>query len=169
MGYVFQNAALFDSLTVEDNVLFGVRRKERLSRSREQEILSRYLEAVSLAGVEKFYPHQLSGGMQKRVGLARALAMEPEIIFYDEPTSGLDPSVAYSIDELIVRTRDSLGVTSIVVTHDLRSAARIADRVAFLEEGKISFLGSFEDLSKSPSETIQRLLQLTDSKKLKVS
>jgi phospholipid/cholesterol/gamma-HCH transport system ATP-binding protein len=107
--------------------------------------------------------------MQKRVGLARALAMEPEIIFYDEPTSGLDPSVAYSIDELIVRTRDSLGVTSIVVTHDLRSAARIADRVAFLEEGKISFLGSFEDLSKSPSETIQRLLQLTDSKKLKVS
>lgn len=145
LGLVFQYAALFDSLTVEDNVLFGLRRTGRIARTEEKEILSRLLEQVGLEGVEAKVPSELSGGMRKRVGLARALCMEPQVLLYDEPTSGLDPVTAYSIDRLIVETRDRLGLTSLVVSHDVSSIFRVADRIIFLHQGEILFNGSPAD------------------------
>ncbi len=153
LGLVFQYAALFDSLNVEDNVLFGLRRKGGVAKSAEKETLSRLLEQVGLEDVESKLPSELSGGMRKRVGLARALAMEPQVLLYDEPTSGLDPVTAYSIDRLIVDTRDRLGVTSLVVSHDVSSIFRVADRIIFLHKGEILFNGSpveFRDHQDGP-------------------
>lgn len=137
IGLVFQYAALFDSLTVYDNVAFGVVNNRKLRRGEVDAIVAKWLAEVDMRGTERLFPAQLSGGMQKRVGLARALAMEPKVLLYDEPTSGLDPVIARSIDDLIVSTRDRLGMTSVVVSHDIRSIFRIADRVAMLEEGTI--------------------------------
>lgn len=137
MGMVFQYAALFDSLTVFENVVFGLRFHERLP---EQELRARareQLAAVGMEGTEALLPSQLSGGMRKRVGLARALATGPRVVFYDEPTSGLDPIVAGMIDELIVEVRNRTGVTSLIVSHDVRSVLRHADRVALLYDGRI--------------------------------
>lgn len=142
LGLVFQYAALFDSLNVEENILFGLRRKGGVSRSDEKEILNRLLEQVGLEDIETKLPSELSGGMRKRVGLARALAMEPQVLLYDEPTSGLDPVTAYSIDRLIVDTRDRIGLTSLVVSHDVTSIFRVADRIIFLHQGEILFNGS---------------------------
>lgn len=137
IGLVFQYAALFDSLTVYDNVAFGVVNNRKLRRGEVDAIVAKWLAEVDMRGTERLFPAQLSGGMQKRVGLARALAMEPKVLLYDEPTSGLDPVIARSIDDLIVSTRDRLGMASVVVSHDIRSIFRIADRVAMLEEGTI--------------------------------
>ncbi|HEY5345151.1 MAG TPA: ABC transporter ATP-binding protein [Verrucomicrobiae bacterium] len=136
-GMVFQGAALFDSMTVAENVAFSLRQHEHFT---EQEITQRVaaaLDMVDLPGTENKNPAELSGGMRKRVGLARAIIYEPQILLYDEPTTGLDPIVSDSIDKLIIRVRDQLKVTSIVVTHDMRSARRVGNHVLMLHEKKI--------------------------------
>jgi phospholipid/cholesterol/gamma-HCH transport system ATP-binding protein len=137
VGVVFQGAALFDYLSVEENILFAVQRQRKLGKKEQRELIAKLLETVGLSGTEALMPNELSGGMRKRVGLARALASEPEILFYDEPTSGLDPVTAYAIDGLINEVDVNLHATSVVVTHDVRSALRVADRVIFLSEGRI--------------------------------
>ena len=158
MGMVFQYAALFDYLSVAENVLFGVRRQRKLSSKQASEFVAEQLEAVGLAGVQDLLPNELSGGMRKRVGLARALATEPKVLLYDEPTSGLDPVTAYSIDQLIVETRDRTGATSIVVSHDVTSVLRVADRIAFLEEGHLLFLGTPTEFRNSHQASIDELV-----------
>jgi len=136
-GMVFQGAALFDSMTVAENVAFGLRRHEHLTESEISRRVAKTLEMVDLPGTENKSPAELSGGMRKRVGLARAIIYEPQIVLYDEPTTGLDPIVSDSIDKLIIRVRDHLKVTSIVVTHDMRSARRVGNRVLMLHEKKL--------------------------------
>jgi phospholipid/cholesterol/gamma-HCH transport system ATP-binding protein len=159
MGLVFQYAALFDYLDVRDNVLFGVRRKRNVKRKDEGEFVARMLAQVGLEGKERLLPSELSGGMRKRVGLARALAMEPNVLLFDEPTSGLDPITAYSIDQLIVETRDRLGMTCVVVSHDVTSVFRVADRIAFLEAGRLVFHGSPEEFRVASQGDIRELVE----------
>ena len=136
-GMVFQGAALFDSMSVAENVAFGLRRHEHLTEAEIAKRVAAALDMVDLPGTEKKNPAELSGGMRKRVGLARAIIYEPQILLYDEPTTGLDPIVSDSIDKLIIRVRDQLKVTSIVVTHDMRSARRVGNHVLMLHEKKI--------------------------------
>ncbi|MBX3115257.1 MAG: ATP-binding cassette domain-containing protein [Fimbriimonadaceae bacterium] len=166
MGLVFQYAALFDSLNVRDNILFGIRRQKHLSRFEEDEVLAKLLDQVGLEGVERMMPSELSGGMRKRVGLARALCMEPQLLLYDEPTSGLDPVTAYSIDRLIVDTRDRLGLTSVVVSHDVSSIFRVADRILFLHQGELLFNGSPEAFRSEKEGPIGELIQKAKSESL---
>jgi phospholipid/cholesterol/gamma-HCH transport system ATP-binding protein len=156
MGLVFQYAALFDYLNVADNVLFGVRRAKHVGDKRE--FVKQRLADVGLEGVEDLMPSELSGGMRKRVGLARALALEPKVLLFDEPTSGLDPVTAYSIDQLIVATRDRLGMTCVVVSHDVNSVFRVADQIAFLEGGKLTFKGAPEEFEKENTGAIGELV-----------
>ena len=137
MGMVFQYSALFDSMTVGDNVAFGLREHTNKSETEIQQIVQEKLHLVGLDGVERMMPPELSGGMQKRVSLARAIAIEPEIILYDEPSSGLDPIMTEKIDELIIHTQRELHVTSVVVTHDMASACRIADCIAMVYAGEL--------------------------------
>jgi len=158
MGLVFQYAALFDSLTVYDNIIFGVARHKRLQRKELDAIVRERLEQVELEGIEKKYPAELSGGMQKRVGLARALAVKPSIVFYDEPTSGLDPITANTIDELIMDTRRREGVSSVVVSHHLPSIFRISDKVAMLYEGRIIIYGTPQEVQASPDPIVQTFI-----------
>ncbi len=139
-GILFQGAALFDSLNIYDNVAFGLRRQDTPEESIRR-IVPETLAQVGLKNVEEKRVSELSGGMQKRVGLARSIAMKPEIMLYDEPTTGVDPITGGAVDRLIVHTRDTFGVTSVVVTHDIRSAYRIADRIAMLYNGKIIYEG----------------------------
>ena len=136
-GMVFQGAALFDSMTVAENVAFGLCRHENLTESEIARRVTKTLEMVDLPGTENKNPAELSGGMRKRVGLARAIIYEPQIVLYDEPTTGLDPIVSDSIDKLIIRVRDHLKVTSIVVTHDMRTARRVSNHVLLLHDKKI--------------------------------
>ena len=136
-GMVFQGAALFDSMTVAENVAFGLRRHEHFTEAEIAKHVAAALDMVDLPGTENKNPAELSGGMRKRVGLARAIIYEPQIVLYDEPTTGLDPIVSDSIDKLIIRVRDHLRVTSIVVTHDMRSARRVGNRVLMLHAKKI--------------------------------
>jgi len=136
-GMVFQGAALFDSMTVAENVAFAFRRQKILTAGEIARRVAAALEMVDLPGTENRKPAELSGGMRKRVGLARAIIYEPQIVLYDEPTTGLDPIVSDSIDKLIIRVRDQLKVTSIVVTHDMRSARRVGNRVMMLHEKKL--------------------------------
>jgi len=136
-GMVFQGAALFDSMTVAENVAFGLRRHDHFTEAEITRRVAQVLDIVDLPGTENKNPAELSGGMRKRVGLARAIIYEPQIVLYDEPTTGLDPIVSDSIDKLIIRVRDHLKVTSIVVTHDMRSARRVGNRVLMLHEKKI--------------------------------
>ncbi|MCU0315830.1 MAG: ATP-binding cassette domain-containing protein [Fimbriimonadaceae bacterium] len=159
LGLVFQYAALFDYLNVSENVLFGIRRKKHLSAKQAKEIVSQRLNEVGLAGKENLMPNELSGGMRKRVGLARALAMEPHVLLYDEPTSGLDPVTAYSIDQLIVETRSRTQATSVVVSHDVSSVFRVADRIAFLHKGQLLFLGTPEEFRDDLSPQIKELVE----------
>lgn len=160
VGLVFQFAALFDSLNVKDNVLFGLRRQKKLSKQQEDETVDYLLRTVALdPAIIGQMPSQLSGGMRKRVGLARTLAMAPKLLLYDEPTSGLDPVTAYSIDKMIVEMRRNLGLTSIVVSHDVASVFRVADRVAFLHGGELVFTGSPEEFRNSDKEAIRELVQ----------
>ena len=151
MGMVFQYSALFDSMTVGDNVAFGLREHTQLSEERIAAIVREKLHLVGLDGVEQLMPGELSGGMKKRVSLARAIAIEPSIIFYDEPSSGLDPIMTEKIDELIIHTQKALHVTSVVVTHDMASACRIADRIAMIYEGELIAV-----------DTVARFQQLKD-------
>ena len=159
MGLVFQYAALFDSLNVYDNIVFGVtRHREKVKRAELNQIVHDRLAEVQLEGLEKQYPSQLSGGMQKRVGLARALAMQPSIVFYDEPTSGLDPITSNAIDELIMDTRQRLKVTSVVVSHHLPSIFRISDRVAMLHQGEIVIEDTPAAVKNSPNAIVRAFL-----------
>ena len=137
MSMVFQEAALWDSLTIYDNIALALRVHKHLSRAEIDRSIRENLELVGLHGIENAYPAELSGGMKKRVGVARAIAIRPRYLLYDEPTTGLDPINANIINNLILRLDKHLGVTSIVVTHDINSVERIADRVAMLHEGKI--------------------------------
>jgi phospholipid/cholesterol/gamma-HCH transport system ATP-binding protein len=151
-GMLFQGAALFDSMTVAENVGFALRREKNLKRDELDRRVSEALEMVELPGIEGKKPSELSGGMRKRVGLARAIVYRPEIVLYDEPTTGLDPIVADSIDQLIVRVRDRLNVTTVVVTHDMRSARRVGQRIVMLHEGRIYVEGTPDEIfgSKDP-------------------
>ncbi|WP_297568361.1 ABC transporter ATP-binding protein [uncultured Anaerovibrio sp.] len=137
MGMVFQYSALFDSMSVGDNVAFGLREHTDYDEEKIMNIVREKLDLVGLPGTESMMPDELSGGMKKRVSLARAIAFNPEIIFYDEPSSGLDPIMTEKIDELIISTQKKLGVTSVVVTHDMGSAVKIANRIAMIHEGEL--------------------------------
>lgn len=141
VGFVFQFAALFDSMTIADNVAMGLRRAGKLSEKEIGERVRESLSLVDLDGVEEKFPNELSGGMRKRAGVARAVALRPRYLLYDEPTTGLDPVTVTMIDRLILRMSEELGVTSLVITHDLESAYRISDHLAMLHEGKIRWQG----------------------------
>ena len=157
-GMVFQGAALFDSMTVAENVAFGLRRHEHLT---EGEIASRVagiLEMVDLPGTENEKPAELSGGMRKRAGLARAIVYEPQIVLYDEPTTGLDPIVSDSIDQLIVRVRDRFKVTTVVVTHDMRTARRVGQRVMMLHDKRIYASGTPEEIFASRDAVVRQFI-----------
>lgn len=158
MGMLFQSAALFDSLNVEENIAFGLRRHTHLSDTAIHHLVSEKLEMVGLPGTNYLMPSELSGGMRKRVGLARAIAMEPEIILYDEPTTGLDPIMTSAIDELHLSLKKRLGVTSIVVTHDLKSAYRVCDRIALHYGGEIVEIGTKEQIINSPNPLVQQFI-----------
>ena len=155
MGMVFQYSALFDSMTVGENVAFGLREHKHLPEAEIQRIIREKLDLVGLPGVENKLPGELSGGMKKRVGLARAIAIEPEIIFYDEPSSGLDPITTTKIDELIVDMQHKLGVTSVVVTHVMASACRIADRIAMVYEGELIAVDTVKKFQELQDERVQ--------------
>jgi phospholipid/cholesterol/gamma-HCH transport system ATP-binding protein len=158
-GMLFQWGALFDSLTVWENVGFGLRWQARLTEGEIRKIASEKLELLGLRNVEDLMPSQLSGGMKKRVSLARAIAMKPEILLYDEPTTGLDPIMADAINELIVEMKEKLKVTSITITHDMKSAYKIGDRIAMLCQGKIIEVGSPEEIKNSPNPIVQQFIQ----------
>ena len=148
MGMVFQYSALFDSMTVGENVAFGLREHKKLKESRIASIVREKLHLVGLDGSEHMMPGELSGGMKKRVSLARAIAIDPEIILYDEPSSGLDPITTAKIDDLIITMQKELRVTSVVVTHDMASACYIADRIAMLHKGSLIALDTVEGFRK---------------------
>lgn len=157
-GMLFQSAALFDSMTVAGNVGFALRREKNLTATEISRRVSEALAMVDLPGTENKKPSELSGGMRKRVGLARAIVYRPEIVLYDEPTTGLDPIVADSIDQLIVRVRDRLNVTSLVVTHDMRSARRVGQRIVMLHEGKIYVEGTPDEIFASTDPIVRKFV-----------
>jgi phospholipid/cholesterol/gamma-HCH transport system ATP-binding protein len=159
MGFVFQYAALFDSMTVAENVAFGVRRHFNYSRQQIERLVEEKLRIVGMEGTGHLLPEQLSGGMQKRVGLARALAMEPLILLYDEPTSGLDPVTTTGIDELTMHLRDAYGVTSVIVSHHIPSIFRVADRIAMIYQGEIIAVGTPEEIQKSDNAVVQQFIR----------
>ena len=157
-GMLFQGSALFDSMTVAENVGFALRRERKWTVQEISEKVTEALAMVELPGIENRKPSELSGGMRKRVGLARAIVYRPEIILYDEPTTGLDPVVADSIDRLIISIRERFKVTSIAVTHDMRSAGRIAQRILMLYQGKIHFTGTPEEIFKCADPVVHRFV-----------
>jgi|HubBroStandDraft_1064217.scaffolds.fasta_scaffold35253_2 phospholipid/cholesterol/gamma-HCH transport system ATP-binding protein len=154
MGFLFQHAALYDSLTVEENVAFPLRRHTKMTASERANRVRQLLAGVGMEGEFNKMPGDLSGGMQKRVGLARALAVEPGILLLDEPTAGLDPITSREIDELILKLQEERDVASIVVTHDLHSAKTIADRIVLLHKGNAVIEGTFEELERSDDEFV---------------
>ncbi|MBR0103890.1 MAG: ABC transporter ATP-binding protein [Selenomonadaceae bacterium] len=162
MGMVFQYSALFDSMTVGDNVAFGLVEHTDYSKEKIQAIVREKLHQVGLEGVEDRMPNELSGGMKKRVSLARAIAFEPEIIFYDEPSSGLDPITTNRIDELIIETQRALKVTSIVVTHDMVSACRIANRIAMVYNGELIAVDTPDNFKKIQDQRVKEFFRLID-------
>jgi len=166
-GILFQGAALFDSMNIFDNVAFGLRRRS-LDEDEVKRIVDESLYKVGLSGVENKRPSELSGGMQKRSGLARAIALRPEIMLYDEPTTGVDPITAGVVDNLIMQMRDSFNITSIVVTHDITSAYRISDRIAMLYEGEIIFTGTAEEIRNSENPYIRQFIEGTVNGPIKV-
>ncbi len=157
-GMLFQGAALFDSLTVAENVSFGLRRVTAFSEDRIQAVVREKLALVGLKGIEDLKPAELSGGMKKRVGLARAIAMNPEVILYDEPTTGIDPIMADAVNELILEMQKKLSVTSLVVTHDMVSAYKIADRIALLHEGRIVEVGTPDHIKRSRDPLVKQFV-----------
>ena len=159
IGYVFQFAALFDSMSIADNVAMGLR---RIPGMYDEEIVSRVRESLALVELEEIedrYPSELSGGMVKRAGLARAIATRPKYLLYDEPTTGLDPVTVTVIDRLIVRMKEELGVTGIVVTHDIESAYRISDRIAMLHDGRIRTFGTVDEIKESDDLLLRSFLE----------
>jgi phospholipid/cholesterol/gamma-HCH transport system ATP-binding protein len=159
VGMLFQGSALFDSLSVGENVAYGLREHYRWPEDKVQARVAECLESVGLPGTEAMRPADLSGGMKKRVGLARALAPGPEIILYDEPTTGLDPSNTRRINELIASLQEKLGVTSLVITHDMASALAVADRVALLEQRKIALVVDGAAAEASPPPALERFMR----------
>jgi phospholipid/cholesterol/gamma-HCH transport system ATP-binding protein len=158
IGFSFQSGALFDSLTVAENLEYPLRDLMNLSEAKRREAASAMLVRVGLPGIERLYPAELSGGMQKRVGLARALMLDPLLLLYDEPTAGLDPANTRKITEFM-RELKHCGKTAILVTHDVPCALAVADRIAFLDGGKISALQSIADLKKTPDALIAAYIQ----------
>lgn len=159
MGMVFQYSALFDFLTVGENVAFGLRQHTDKSNEEIQGIVTQMLDLVGLPGTQDLYPAELSGGMKKRVGLARAIAVNPEIVLYDEPTAGLDPIMSRNISRLIKKTQEQLHVTSVLVTHDMQSAFYAADRVAMLYEGHIVAIGTAEEMKNSTNPIVKAFIE----------
>lgn len=159
IGYVFQFAALFDSMNIGDNVAMGLRKRGTMSEGEIQHRVAEVLDLVDLPNVQDKYPAELSGGMRKRVGLARAIALRPSYILYDEPTTGLDPVTSAVIDELMIRMRDRLGVTSVVITHDMRSAFRVGTRIAMLYDGKVRQVGTVDEIRHSSDEIVRQFVE----------
>jgi phospholipid/cholesterol/gamma-HCH transport system ATP-binding protein len=158
IGFLFQHAALYDSMTVEENVAFPLRRHTKLSDAERRDRVHKLLSSVGMEQDLGKMPSQISGGMQKRVGLARALALDPEIVLFDEPTAGLDPITAAEIGNLISQLKESRDMTSVVVTHDIHGAKSFSDRLVLLNEGKISIEGTFDDLKNSHDQFVERFL-----------
>jgi len=154
-GMLFQSAALFDSLNICDNVSIGLRAHNRYTEAEIEEIVKDSLDRVGLVDVGDKYPAQLSGGMRKRVGLARVVAMRPKYILYDEPTTGLDPVTSAQIAKLIKEMQDDMNVTSIIVTHDIPTGFFLADQIVLLDNGNFSFTGSVEEMKQSPLESVK--------------
>jgi phospholipid/cholesterol/gamma-HCH transport system ATP-binding protein len=172
-GMLFQSAALFDSMTVAENIAFPFRRDRSLPEQEVAKRVAHVLDLVELPGTETKKPSELSGGMRKRVGLARAIVYQPEIVLYDEPTTGLDPIVSDSIDELMLRVRDRLHVTSVVVTHDMRSARRLGQRILMLHEKKIYATGTPDEIFGSKDPVVRQFVdgvsdQIVESGELRV-
>jgi phospholipid/cholesterol/gamma-HCH transport system ATP-binding protein len=159
IGYVFQFAALFDSMTVAENLTLGLRRRRELSAEEIDDRVREALALVDLSGTEERLPAELSGGMRKRVGIARAIALRPRYILYDEPTTGLDPVTSAVIDQLMVRTREHLGVTGVVVTHDMRSAYTVGDRIAMLYEGRIRQVGTVAEIQETEDPVVRQFIE----------
>lgn len=159
MGMVFQYSALFDFLTVGENVAFGLRQHTDKGDEEIQGIVTQMLDLVGLPDTQDLYPAELSGGMKKRVGLARAIAVNPEIVLYDEPTAGLDPIMSRNISRLIKKTQEQLHVTSVLVTHDMQSAFYAADRVAMLYEGHIVAIGTAEEMKNSTNPIVKAFIE----------
>ncbi len=158
-GMLFQGAALFDSMTVGENIAFPLRERTHLSNDEINKTIVEVLEMVGLKGIENVMPAELSGGMRSRVGLARAIAMKPEVMLYDEPTSALDPIMSDKINDLIIDLRDKLNMTSIVVTHDMSSAYKVADKISMLHDGKIIFSGTPAEIRASRNPYIQQFIR----------
>jgi len=161
-GFLFQGAALFDSMTVAENVGLGMSENTTMPQEEIHKIAKEKLALVDLEGIENLKPSELSGGMKKRVGLARALITDPDYIFYDEPTTGLDPIMSDSIDGLIKELTDKLNATSVVVTHDMYSVKNVANQVAMMHEGKIYFVGTPAELLSSNDKIIKEFIQRTE-------
>lgn len=159
VGYVFQFAALFDSMTIAENVGLGLERIPGMTPGQIRERVAECLDLVELEGYEERLPSELSGGQKKRAGLARAIATKPKYVLYDEPTTGLDPVTKTVIDRLILRTRDELGVTGVVITHDMESAYSIADRIAMLHEGKVRFAGTPEQIRATTDPVVKAFIE----------
>jgi phospholipid/cholesterol/gamma-HCH transport system ATP-binding protein len=157
-GMLFQGAALFDSLSVWENVSFALMRQNKITEKEAKTIATEKLRMVGLVGVEDLMPSELSGGMKKRVSLARAIAHEPEILLYDEPTTGLDPIMADAINELIIEMKQHLSVTSVAITHDMNSAYKIADRIAMLYEGRIIEAGTPDEIKNTKNAIVKQFI-----------
>jgi phospholipid/cholesterol/gamma-HCH transport system ATP-binding protein len=158
IGYVFQFAALFDSFTIGENVAMGLRKQQELSDREIADRVHEALDLVDLPNVENRFPAELSGGMRKRVGIARAIALRPKYILYDEPTTGLDPVTSAVIDQLMVRMRERLGVTGIVITHDMRSAYTVGTRIAMLYQGRVRAVGSVEEIKNTTDPIVRQFI-----------
>ena len=159
MGFLFQLSALFDSMTVAENVGFPIAEHTKRKRGEIDTIVERKLSMVGLDGLQAKYPAQLSGGQKKRVALARAIALDPEMILYDEPTTGLDPPRADEINELIIKLKEELGVTSVVVTHDMASARKVGDRIVMLYKGVFIFDGTFDEIQKAEDARVRGFVE----------
>lgn len=159
IGYVFQFAALFDSVSIGDNVAMGLRKQQELPESEIATRVHEALDLVDLPDVAERFPAELSGGMRKRVGIARAIALRPKYILYDEPTTGLDPVTSAVIDHFMVRMREKLGVTSVVITHDMRSAYTVGDRIAMLYQGRVRQVGSVSEIQQTQDPIVRQFIE----------
>ena len=158
-GFLFQNAALFDSMTVEENIAFPLREHTRLKSKEIRERVRQTMDLVGLGDIENWMPSEISGGMRKRAGLARAIILNPEIMLLDEPTTGLDPILAEKVDDLIVKTQQQIGVTSIVVSHDIPAALRIADKIAMIYDGRVRAFAGSGELHALDDPVVQQFLK----------
>lgn len=167
-GLLFQNAALFDSMSVYENVAFPLREHTKFSEKNIAEIVDYKLKLVGLTGVDEKYPAELSGGMRKRVGLARSLTLEPDIMLYDEPTTGLDPIMTDVVDDLIYDTQHKLKITSVVISHDISSVFKIADYIAMIYEGRVVLYGTPDEFEKTTNPYVRQFLSGSKDGPIKV-